>query len=80
MTGVRPPTLAGITDLALGDAKNWSDPTAWKFEPPRIPQEGDDIVIDSEMNILYDVADGDSVILGSLEINGQLTFTDGVNR
>lgn len=70
LTAVRPPTLDDVVFAELGAAKNWTDPTAWKFDPPRIPEAGEDIVIDMEMNILYDVALADSVVLRSLEING----------
>merc|ERR1712224_862955 len=58
----------------------WTDPKAWKFDPPRIPMEDDIVVIDTDMNIVYDVALGDEVKLRSLEVNGKLTFLDGADR
>lgn len=44
----------------------WTNPNSWKFDPPRIPMENDTITIDSDMNIIYDVALGDEVKLRSL--------------
>lgn len=59
---------------------NWTDPAAWKFDPPRIPMENDTVVIDMDMNIMFDVALGDCPKLKGLEINGKLTFVDGADR
>ena len=53
---------------------NWSDKDAWRFDPPRIPIEGDRVVIESDMNIILDIPAADMPALKSLEINGKLMF------
>lgn len=80
LTGIRPPSLEDVVELPLGAEMMWTDPKAWKFDPPRIPRENDTVVIDTDMNIIYDVALGDEVKLESLEVNGKLTFLDGADR
>ena len=42
--------------------------------PGRVPQEGDEVVIEAGWDMIYDVFD--SPILSKLEINGRLTFGD----
>jgi len=37
LEGIRPPELEDIEELPLGSPMNWTDPAAWKFDPPRIP-------------------------------------------
>ena len=59
---------------------NWSNEDAWKFDPPRLPQEGDRVVIESDMNIVLDLLPEEMPKLKSLEINGKLTFAYGADR
>lgn len=38
LTGIAPPKASlEEEDVDLGSEKNWSDETAWKFDPPRLP-------------------------------------------
>ena len=80
LEGIRPPSTDNVEVLPLGEEQLWSDPASWKFDPPRIPQENDTIVITSDMNIIMDVEVGNCAKLRSLEINGKLTFLDGADR
>lgn len=48
----------------------WSDAANW--EGSVLPQDGDDVVIPAEWNLLLDI--GETPILNSLTINGRLTF------
>lgn len=51
----------------------WSDIASWSFASlSDVPQEGDSIVIPSNVNMVLDVAE--TPILARLEINGRLTF------
>ena len=54
--------------------RRWSDPKSWTSG--KIPVAGDNVTIESGWNMLYDVAV--SPIINYLEINGRLTFEDGV--
>jgi len=80
LEGIRPPSTEDVIVLPLGAEMLWSNPDAWKFDPPRIPAENDTVVIDTDMNIIMDVAAGDCKKLRSLEINGKLTFLEGADR
>jgi hypothetical protein len=53
----------------------WSDPGSWPNLSNRIPLEGEAVVIDSKMEIIYDI--GISPVFESLEINGKLSFLYG---
>ena len=78
MTAVRPADVDAIEEAELGEEMNWSDPNSWQYDPPRIPREGEDVVIESHMNILFDIEQ--SPKLRSLEVNGRLTFVQGADR
>ena len=49
----------------------WSDPETWPSG--EVPQEGEDVTIDSGLKVILDV---DSPVLGRLDINGKLYFSD----
>ncbi len=59
--------LSTITSISTGD---WSDPNTWDLGTT--PGAGDDVVIDSSDTVTYDTTDSD--ILGSVDIDGTLTF------
>jgi len=54
--------------------RRWSNPEAWPTG--RVPAEGDEVLVESGWNMLYDIEE--SPIFGKIEINGRLTFEDGV--
>lgn len=61
--------VAPVYDKPLEKETNlWSDPKTWKNLPNRIPLEGEDVVIESGRNVIYDI--GRSPLFKSLEING----------
>jgi hypothetical protein len=38
LTGIPPPKAStSMEDVDLGAEQNWSDPAAWRFDPPRLP-------------------------------------------
>ena len=53
----------------------WSDSATWANRGGVLPIEGDDVVIDSNMNVVYDL--GDSPVFKSIEVNGILKFKYG---
>ena len=57
--------MADVTNL-------WSDPKTWKHLDNRIPVEGEDVLVPSGYNVIYDI--GISPLFKSLEINGRVTF------
>ncbi len=59
--------LSTITSVGTGD---WSDPNTWDLGTT--PGAGDDVVIGSSDTVTYDTTDSD--ILGSVDIDGTLTF------
>ena len=80
LTGVRPIEVTEIEEGDPGEAKMWSSVDTWNFDPPRIPQDGDEIVIDSIMNVILDIPASEAPKLVSLEVNGRLTFLEGDDR
>ena len=65
MPPVEEEELADVTNL-------WSDPKTWKHLDNRIPVEGEDVLVPSGYNVIYDI--GISPLFKSLEINGRVTF------
>lgn len=72
MTGIRcdtncnsiTPTVPIDTEFRL-----WSEPSSWIGninQPGRVPLEGDNVIIESGWNMLYDIAVADSVKLKML--------------
>lgn len=53
----------------------WSDPKTWKNLDNRIPLEGEKVIIDPNMHVIYDL--GISPLFQSLEVNGLMTFLSG---
>jgi len=59
------------------DTRNWSDTSSWPSGS--LPQEGDEIEIESSWNMVYDLED--SPIYKTIKINGRLTIkNDGTDR
>mmetsp|Transcript_36043 Transcript_36043/g.55346 ORF Transcript_36043/g.55346 Transcript_36043/m.55346 type:complete len:229 (+) Transcript_36043:1531-2217(+) len=56
--------------------RRWSDPTNWPNN--QLPGAGDDVVIPATWNVSFDVTT--TPVLGSLSIEGSLTFEDSDNR
>jgi hypothetical protein len=54
----------------------WSNPATWTNLPNRIPQEGDDVIIEKQMQIVYDI--GESPVFKSIMIEGDLSFQRGM--
>lgn len=50
----------------------WSDPASWTNNGGNVPLEGDEVVIGTNMNLVYDL--GESPIFKSVEVNGILSF------
>ena len=70
------PYIAPVDDKPLEEIIHyWSDPASWPDLPNRIPLEGEDVVVKSGRNIVYDM--GRSPLYKSVEINGQVTFLQG---
>jgi hypothetical protein len=80
LTAIKPSRTSLVVEKELGDAMNWSDENAWRFEPKRIPMEGDRVVIESDMNIILDIPAEDMPKFKSVEINGKLMFAYGEDR
>ena len=60
--------------------QRWSDVSSWPLLG-RLPEDDDDVVIEPNMNMLYDLPiDGVIPRMKSLQINGFLTFEDGADR
>ena len=55
VTSVIPDIVTEVEELELGDQTAWSNPASWRFDPPRLPQDGDRLVIESDMNIVLDL-------------------------
>lgn len=53
----------------------WSDPATWGNREYRVPEEGEEVVIDDNMSVIYDI--GTSPVFKSIEINGKLTLQRG---
>jgi hypothetical protein len=65
--------MTAIEDVVIEDTVSyWSSPATWNGT---VPVEGDDIIMESGKNIVYDL-EGDSPIYNKIEINGRLTFLD----
>jgi len=63
--------LDDVEDVEISEIPlPWSDPTSWPSG--EIPVEGEDVVIERAMNIIFDLQD--SPLLKSLTINGRLSF------
>jgi hypothetical protein len=56
------------------DVQPWSLESSWPSG--NVPVEGDDVTIDPEMNILFDLEE--SPLLKSLTINGRLSFNNSL--
>ena len=71
-------------DLPIEDRiRRWSVLTDWETElghRMELPQKGEDIVIPSNWQMLYDIPISQTPVLNSLEINGRLTFEEGQDR
>lgn len=66
------PCLEDIDESALEEEyRYWSNPDSWGPNGT-VPVEGDDVVIKSGWNMIYDLEE--SPIVNKLEINGHLTF------
>mmetsp|Transcript_43997 Transcript_43997/g.58371 ORF Transcript_43997/g.58371 Transcript_43997/m.58371 type:complete len:141 (-) Transcript_43997:3789-4211(-) len=61
-----------VTDKPLEEASLWSDPNTWKELDNRIPEAGEDVVVPTDHNIIYDI--GESPLFNSVEINGKVSF------
>ncbi len=72
------PCIAPInTSVPIEDrVRRWSVDTDW--DTGLKPKAGDNITIEPNWNMIYDVADANAPILNYLEINGILTFEDGI--
>ena len=80
LTGVRPIEVEAIEEGEVGAEMLWSDVNSWSFDPPRIPIDGDEVVINSTSNIVLDIPASEDPKLISLEVNGALTFlNDGTD-
>lgn len=67
-------------DLPVEDRiRFWSVLADWDGRAT-IPMDGEDVVIPSNWNMMYDVAVADAKKVKSLEINGKLTFLPGADR
>ena len=77
---VIPNIVTEVEELELGDQTAWSNPASWRFDPPRLPQDGDRLVIESDMNIVLDLPPEEMPRLAYLEINGKLLFAYGEDR
>ena len=73
--------LAPVDDLPVETVERfWSDPEAWKIlddsgnilSEAKVPEEGDDVVIQTGWNMVLDVKE--TPILNRLTINGNLRF------
>ena len=53
--------------------RKWSEPDSWSTKT--VPVAGDDVVIEPQWNMVYDMRVDDSYILNSLTIDGRLSFT-----
>ena len=68
--------LPPVPVIPLEEVTNlWSDPKTWKNLPNRIPLEGEDVIVPTDYNVIYDI--GISPLFKSLEINGRVTFLPG---
>ena len=79
MTGYRcvGSCLTGINETAVETTfRRWSNRLSWPSGAVPIANESVEIL--PGWNMLYDVAEVDSHILSMLQINGRLTFEDGV--
>ena len=74
LTGIRPIEVTDVIEGEVGDEMLWSSESSWSFDPPRIPIDGDEIVINSTSNIILDIPASEAPKLVGLEINGALTF------
>ena len=82
-TGVRPVQVEEIEEGEPEGEQFWSDPATWahlNFDTERIPQDGDQVTIQSTQNITYDIPAEEAPKLISLEINGALNFLPGEAR
>ena len=83
LTGIR--CIGGCKNDPVEDApledrvRFWSDIKDWDGRPD-LPQDGEDIVIPSAWQMMYDISPAASPVLNSLQINGKLTFMPGADR
>lgn len=83
LTGVRcisgcappPPTNLPVEDRV----RFWSVLADWDGRL-ELPKDGDEVVIPSHWNMMYDIVEADTPKLESLEINGRLSFMPGADR
>jgi len=58
----------------------WSLASTWALIDKEIPVEGEDVTVPPTWNLIYDVAAADVKDLGTVEIQGRLTFDDAEPR
>jgi hypothetical protein len=58
----------------------WSVLDDWEEGRVALPKDGDEVVIPSNWQMMYDIDVADTPTLNSLEINGRLTFMPGEDR
>lgn len=67
-------------DLPIEDRiRRWSVLDDWDGRV-ELPQDGEEITIPSNWQMLYDIPASEAPVLKSLEINGRLTFEEGEDR
>ena len=77
MKAVIPSIVTEVEELELGDQTAWSNPASWRFDPPRIPQDGDRLVIESDMNIVLAIC---FICVGLVGTTGVLMYWRGMKR
>lgn len=72
--------IAPVEDLPLEERiRYWSVAEDWG-EGGAVPKDGEEVVIPTNWNMMYDVAVADTVKLISLQVNGKLSFMPGEDR
>ena len=55
--------------------KLWSDPATWTYLDNRIPEAGEEVIIQEGWEVIYDIEN--SPIFKNIEVNGKLTWKRG---
>ena len=67
-----PEDIPEVEETEQDEFLNWSDPEAWPHRENQVPVEGEAVVVDSGMKLIYDI--GESPLYKSVEINGDVIF------
>lgn len=69
--------LGSINETVVeSEYRRWSNASVWPSG--KVPVANESVVVESGWNMLYDIDDANAPILSMVQVNGRLTFEDGV--